>query len=366
MDEVLLHDAIDRYLRDEMTEQERAQFENLRNTNPEVDQMVVSQTFFLRELETYDQTKAFANNLQEVETQLQAEGALAPEPQHGKAKVINLWKKYQRTIVVAACIGGFSALCITGLMLAFSPKNNAQIVQLVNKVNNQETSLKAIHQQLNEVKSKIDPKADLKGTGTSFLIDGRGYLITNAHVVKDVSTVFVQNMKGDNFKARIVFENPLQDLAILKIDDSDFHYQGPLPYGIKRGGSDLGESIFTLGYPRPEIVFGEGYLSAITGYNGDSSSYQIYVPANPGNSGGPVLNSKGEVIGILSTKQREADGAVFALKSKNIYMALDSLKRDTTQTYPNIHVSSISIITKLDRSAQIKKIEDYVYMVKGY
>jgi S1-C subfamily serine protease len=237
---------------------------------------------------------------------------------------------------------------------------------LVNKVNNLDASQRVINQQLNEVKSKIDPKAELKGTGTSFLIDGRGYLITNAHVVKDVSTVFVQNRKGDNFKTRIVFENPLQDLAILKIDDSDFHYQGPLPYGIKRNASDLGESIFTLGYPRPEIVLGEGYLSANTGYNGDSASYQIYVPANPGNSGGPVLNSKGEVIGILSTKQREADGAVFALKSKNIYMALDSLKRDTTQTYPNIHVSSISIITKLDRSAQIKKIEDYVYMVKGY
>jgi serine protease Do len=366
MDDVLMQDAIDRYLRGEMTEQERLQFDNLRQTNPEVDQTVVSQTYFLREMETYGQTKAFIHKLHEVESQLGEEGLLAPEPRHGKAQVINLWKKYRLYIAVAACIGGISALCISGLMIAFSPKHNAALDMLSNKMNILDHQQRAINQQLNEVKSKIDPKAELKGTGTSFLIDGRGYLITNAHVIRDVSTVYVQNRKGDNFKARIVFSDPIQDLAILKIDDSDFHYQGPLPYGIKRSGSDLGESIFTLGYPRPEIVLGEGYLSAKSGYNGDSSSYQIYVPANPGNSGGPVLNNKGEVIGILSTKQREADGAVFALKSRNIYMALDSLKRDTTQTYPNIRVSSISMITTLDRTSQIKKIEDYIYMVKGY
>jgi serine protease Do len=127
MDDVLMQDAIDRYLRGEMTEQERLQFDNLRQTNPEVDQTVVSQTYFLREMETYGQTKAFIHKLHEVESQLGEEGLLAPEPRHGKAQVINLWKKYRLYIAVAACIGGISALCISGLMIAFSPKHNAAL-----------------------------------------------------------------------------------------------------------------------------------------------------------------------------------------------------------------------------------------------
>jgi S1-C subfamily serine protease len=239
-------------------------------------------------------------------------------------------------------------------------------VHLVHTVNNLDRNQKVMSTQLNEFKTRIDPKAELKGTGTSFLIDGRGYLITNAHVLNGVNSIVVQNQKGDNFNAKIVFSNPVQDLAILKIDDSDFTPVGVLPYGIKKTGADLGEPIFTLGYPRNEIVYNQGYLSARTGYNGDTASCQITISANPGNSGGPVLNEKGEVIGILSAKQLTADGAVFALKSKNIFAALDSLKRDTSNTYPTIHVSTISGIKNLDRVSQIKKIEDCVYMVKGY
>jgi S1-C subfamily serine protease len=230
-----------------------------------------------------------------------------------------------------------------------------------------ERTTRATSQTVSEVKSKIDAHAELKTGGTSFLIDPRGYLVTNAHVVKDVKIVYVQNSKGDNFKAVIVFVNPLQDLAILKIDDSDYTTGGPLPYGInKKGGADLGEPIFILGYPRNEIVYGQGYLSAKTGYDGDSSSCQITVSANPGNSGGPVLNEKGEVIGILSTKQVQADETVFALKSRNIYAAIDSLRKDTTGTYPTIRMSAVSTIKTLNRVDQVKRIEDCVFMVKGY
>ena len=93
---------------------------------------------------------------------------------------------------------------------------------------------------------------------------------------------------------------------------------------------NLGEAIFTLGYPRDEIVYGEGYLSAKTGYRGDSLTCQIAVAANPGNSGGPVLDKNGEVIGVLSNRQEHVQGAVFAIRSKNIYLALDEMKKDSS------------------------------------
>lgn len=366
MDEVTLQDAVDRYLRMEMTAQERIVFEELRRNNPEVDQLVVAHSFFLQELEKYGEMKAFKGSVKEVEAELLASGGIKTERLNARGVVVNMWKRYKRTIAVAACIGGITAICISAIMESLSPKPDAKIVELGLKVRQLEHNQNQTNQQLNEVKTKIDPKADLKTGGTSFLIDGKGILVTNAHVVKDVTSVYVQNRKGDNFKARIIFENIDQDIAILKIDDSDFRSVGPLPYGIKRSGADLGENILTLGYPRTDIVCGLGYLSSFTGYNGDTLSCQITVSANPGNSGGPVLDEKGEVIGILSTKQIQADGAVFALKSKFIYAALDSMKRDTSTTYPNIRVSSVSTISNLDRVQQIKKIEDCVYMVKGY
>ena len=93
-----------------------------------------------------------------------------------------------------------------------------------------------------------------------------------------------------------------------------------LPYSFKKATSDIAEPII---YARDtqgmKLHMGRGYLSARTGYNGDTLSCQIFIAANPGNSGGPIFNHNGEVIGILSAKETEAEGAVFAVQSKYIY-----------------------------------------------
>ena len=91
-----------------------------------------------------------------------------------------------------------------------------------------------------------------------------------------------------------------RDLAILKIDDKDFKPVNTLPYSIRKTQPDLGEELFTLGYPRDEIVYNMGYLSAKTGYKGDTTSCQLSLTANPGNSGAPVFNKNGEIIGIIT------------------------------------------------------------------
>jgi S1-C subfamily serine protease len=135
-----------------------------------------------------------------------------------------------------------------------------------------------------------------------------------------------------------------------------------IPYGISKLATDLAEPIFTLGYPRNEIVYGQGYLSAKSGLNGDSLSCQITIAANPGNSGGPVLNQNGEVIGVLSTRQVSAEGVVFAIQSIYIYSVLNDLKKaDTTL---KVKAPAVSSLKGMDRPQQVKKIEDYVFMVK--
>ena len=132
---------------------------------------------------------------------------------------------------------------------------------------------------------------------------------------------------------------------------------------------ELGEEIFTMGYPRNEIVYGKGYMSAKTGYDGDTVTCQITVPANPGNSGAPVLNKDGDVVGIIRSSQHDAQGFVFAIRSKNILHTLNFMKNDSNllkndSTLGHIHIPLASTIKGLDREHQVQRIQDCIFIVK--
>ena len=149
--------------------------------------------------------------------------------------------------------------------------------------------------------------------------------------------------------------------AILKIDDKDFKPYASLPYSINKSVS-LAEPIYTMGYPKDEIVYGEGYLSSETGYKSDTLTYQISIAADHGNSGGPVLNKNGDVIGILTDKSE--GGAVFAVKSLYIFNAVDNLKKDPD--YSNIRLTNTNTIKGLIREQQVKKVNSCVFLIKSY
>lgn len=365
MDEILLLDATERYLNGEMNAEEKAMFEQLRETNQEVDQMVVEHSLFLQQINRYGGIRELKHSLHEVHNQLLQDGAIREEDLSTGAKVVNMWKRYKRTITIAASIAGITALSISGMTLLFTPKNNDKaITELSKKVTNLEIKQRQQDNKINTVISKLEPGAVIKESGSAFLVDGKGYLVTNAHVLKNANGIIVLNNKGAEFKAIIVKIDESKDIAILKIVDKDFKFLGTLPYGIRKSSTDIAEPIFTLGYPRNEIVYGEGYLSAKTGFNGDTLSCQIAVAANPGNSGGPVFNKNGEVIGILSTKETKADGVVFAIQSKYIIETVNQLKKDDSTI--ELKLPSKSSVKGMGASEQVKKIQDYVYMVKVY
>ena len=366
MDRIQLLDDIERYLRNEMTPGEKYSFEELRQTDPDVDLMVVEHSLFMQQLEHFGEQKNFRSTLNEIHSDLAARGIIKETAP--RAVLHQLWKKHKKVMAVAATIAGVTTLLIAGMATYYSRKaSTAELQQLSKKFENTERKVNALRQQV-EKETVQEPKAPatpIKSGGTGFLIDEKGYLITNAHVVEGSQAVVVQNDKRHEFRASIVHINRENDIAILKIEDEDFKSYSSIPYSFKKNGAELGEQLFTLGYPRDEIVYNEGYMSALTGYNGDTLSCQIGVSANPGNSGGPVFNKNGEVIGIINTRQTQADGVVFAVNSKNIFNTVDSIMRaDSSANHLKLPLTSQ--VKGMDRVQQIRKITDFVFMVKSY
>jgi len=363
MDDILLLDAVERYLKGEMSAEEKTFLEELRKTNPEVDQMVVEHTFFLNQVAQYGDTKNFRHALLETETKLIDEGVINPSKLQGKAKVVHLWKKYKRITAVAASIAGIVSILTAGLTSVYNNKSNpqqSQITVLSREIQEIKNGVKQTNNELNAVKSKIAPNATVKSGGTGFLIDGQGYLITNAHVLQG-KTIIATNEKGQQFLATICMQDNTRDIAVLKIEDKDFVPYKSLPYSIVNSVS-LAEPIYTMGYPKDEIVYGEGYLSSETGYKSDTLSYQIAIAADHGNSGGPVLNKNGDVIGILTAES--GGGGVFAVKSRYIFKTVESLKKDAA--FSKIKLTAVNSLKGLDRVQQVKKVNSCVFLIKSY
>ena len=365
-DDILILQTIERYLDGNMLPDELSYFEQLRKNTPEIDQMVVEHSMLLQQMETYKNRRNFKHTLNEVHNKVLEQGAiLGNTPAKPIGKLVQLYHKYKRDIAIAACVGGAIALVTSGLFTYFSPVlGSGQLQQLSRELAGIKRNQQVQGSIINEVKSKLPKNANLISGGSGFLIDGKGFIVTNAHVLKGNSAIVVNN-DGDEFNADIVYVDSKQDLAILKIKDEDFKAIKLLPYSINKTSADLGEEIFTLGFPKTDITYTQGYLSSNTGLNGDTSSYQIQMNSNPGNSGGPVFNKKGELVGVLSSRQTQADGVTFAIKSKNLYTLIEDLKREDT-TFQKIKLPTGSTLKGEERKTQVKKIEDCVFSVKAY
>ena len=364
MDDILLLDAVERYLKEEMSAEERTFLEELRKKDPEVDQLVVEHTFFLNEVDKYSGTKNFKHSLVETEAKLTDEGVISPSRLQGKAKLAYMWKRYKRITAVAATIAGIVSILTVGLTSVYNNKSNPQLSQITalsREIQEIKKGQTETTKELNAVKSKIDPKATPISGGTGFLIDGKGYLITNTHVLQGGKTIIATSDKGQQFFATVCMQDNTRDIAVLKIEDKDFVPYKTLPYGFNNV-VNLAEPIYTMGYPKDQIVYGEGYLSSETGYKSDTLTYQIAIAADHGNSGSPVLNRNGDVIGILTDKLE--GGAVFAIKSLYIFRTVENLKKDSA--FADIKLTSFNSIKKLVREEQVKKVNSCVFLIKSY
>lgn len=174
--------------------------------------------------------------------------------------------------------------------------------------------------------------------GSGILIDDKGYIVTNNHVVESADSIYIELADGRAFAANIVGTDPLSDLAVIKIDATD------LPHAQWGDSSSLstGEWVLAIGNALGEgITVTEGIVSRLNeSVNVEGITLygliQTTAAVNPGNSGGPLVNMSGEVIGITSVKvvASGVESVGYAISSDEARPIILDLIRDGRVTYP--------------------------------
>lgn len=183
--------------------------------------------------------------------------------------------------------------------------------------------------------------------GSGIVIDDKGYIATNNHVVEDAQSIYVELTDGRAFPANIVGTDGLSDLAVLKVDATD------LPYA-HWGDSDslsVGEWVLAIGNALGEgITATEGIVSRLdVSVNVEGNTLygliQTTAAINPGNSGGPLVNMSGDVMGINSVKivASEVEGIGYAISSDAAKPIIEDLVRYGHASYPWLGVALYSV-----------------------
>ena len=182
----------------------------------------------------------------------------------------------------------------------------------------------------------------VKGLGSGFIISPDGYIVTNDHVAGNATEITVTMTNGKHYKATVVGSDPVTDICLLKVDASD------LPYEVLGNSDDIliGEWVIALGNPfglfeindKPTVTVG---VISSTGMNLEPINNRYYInmlqtdaAINGGNSGGPLVNSEGEVIGmntLIFTGGNGSQGSIglgFAIPIDKVKRIISELKQN--------------------------------------
>jgi S1-C subfamily serine protease len=190
--------------------------------------------------------------------------------------------------------------------------------------------------------------------GTAWPIS-KGYVVTNNHVIAGSADVVLMSSSGEKTRAWPVLRDELTDIALLEVEDP-----AALPPALPLAGSraGLGASVFTLGFPRIDVLgatpkLSNGVISGTTGLRDDPTGYQTTVAIQPGNSGGPLFNMRGEVVGVVKSMLGLRDvssGNVYAIQNASCALKIESLK-ELSQFVPQ---KGSALNTLLSRSGDLE------------
>ena len=210
-------------------------------------------------------------------------------------------------------------------------------------------------------------ESQYSASGTGFIIDPKGFLSTNYHVIdgaKGIDVFITLNGITIAYAATPVVVDRSNDLAIIKINDSKYKPLASVPYSFGARTKDVGTSVFAMGYPElsylgEEIKVTDGIISSKTGYQGDITTYQISAPIQHGNSGGPLFDNNGYLIGITNAGVESLQNVGYAIKVSYLSNLIDACPERISMPQRN-EISSLSLPEK------IKRLSPYVAIIKIY
>jgi S1-C subfamily serine protease len=228
-------------------------------------------------------------------------------------------------------------------------------------------AIKEINTSSSGSKNSSASDNDIKGTGSGIIFSKSGYIITNHHVIDNATTFIVEvneNSNKQNYRAELITKDKENDLAILKIKDDKFVSLPSIKYSFKENGQlDVGSSVFTIGYPHAltgmgkDSKFTDGKVSAKTGYDGAVNSFQSTIPVQPGNSGGPVFNDAGQLVGVINASIKNTDNVSYAIKLNYIKNLIELLQ-------DQVELPSDNSISASPLEEKIKVLNNYVVLIK--
>jgi S1-C subfamily serine protease len=222
-----------------------------------------------------------------------------------------------------------------------------------------ENFIEALNSKGKQLFIKVYPKqteatAEFTGVGTGWAISSDGVFATAAHVVKGAREVFV-GFKESPMPARVLIVDERTDLALVQVDSRGKKFV-PIPV-ISHGNIANGTKVVAIGYPMaftlgddPRLT--EGSVSAQSGIAKDVTRYQVSVPIQPGNSGGPVIDEKGQAVGVAVEKLADANAQVvnFAVKSTYLVSLMEQVGVASDKAAGDSTLSTAAVFAKYKKS----------------
>ena len=207
-----------------------------------------------------------------------------------------------------------------------------------------------------------------QATGSGFIVSGN-IVATNYHVIEDAQRITVTltvNGMPEEYNARVLSTDKTNDLALIAIKDEKYKPLQAAPYSIARNASEVGTSIFTLGFPATgilgeEMKITDGLISANSGFKGNITHYQISAAIQPGNSGGALFDKNGNLVGITNAGIRDEsiENVNYAIKTNYLINLIDSAPID-------IEIPKGIDMTNKPLPEQIKAYKPYMAYIKVY
>ncbi len=290
------------------------------------------------------------------------------EELYGKKKSIFINPKFYIPFSIAATITLLIALFPPGGESQSGDSNN-DYVELYNADDGaDEASEEAFYEEeVTNVTYPLEPIDSLlqlnskQPIGTAFQLTENGIFVTSKHLVEGKEFVKLQNKELNlTFEVKVVYVDTLMDIAFLICHENIAQNLEKVPFKFSDKTTELGEEIFTLGYPKKDIVYTKGDVSSENGFKSDSLYLEISMPSSPGYSGSPLFDQEGYLVGIITANNSKKQSVTYSLKHHYIQELISDLdKMDILE----IDMSSNYIKKKYKRPQFIKLYRGFVFEV---